>query len=144
VICKLTGTLSQPNPSFQILLPPNSPVKNNPTVDSKLKAINRDPLEVSKQSTYLIVFKSFAPQAAIVATDLNDELINNTISGVINSILASSVQNFFYKFFGSSVDVNFNYSRIATDISGSGTTSNTSNDYRENVSLSFIKSLMND
>jgi hypothetical protein len=144
VICKLTGTLSQPNPTFQILLPPNSPVKNNPTVDSRLKAINRDPLEVSKQSTYLIVFKSFAPQSAIVATDLNQELINNTISGVINSILASSVQNFFYKFFGSSMGVNFNYSRIATDITGTGSTSNTTNDYRENVSLQFIKSLMND
>jgi hypothetical protein len=145
VMCKLTGTLGQPNPAFSIVLPSNSPVKNNPTVDSKLKAINRDPLEVSKQSTYLIVFKSFAPQAAIVATDLNQELINNTISGVINTILASSVQNFFYKFFGNSIDVNFNYSRIATDITGTGTsTGTTSSDYRENVSLQFIKSLMND
>jgi len=145
VICKLTGTLSQPNPTFQILLPPNSPVKNNPTVESKLKAINRDPLEVSKQSTYLIVFRSFAPQSTIVASDLNQTLINNTISGVINSILASSVQNFFYKFFGPSVGVNFNYSRIATDISGTGTTTTSStNDFRENVSLQFIKSVMND
>ena len=84
-MCKLTGTLGQPNPTFSIILPPNSPVRNNPTVDSKLKAINRDPLEVSKQATYLIVFKSFAPQSAIVATDLNQELINTTISGVINS-----------------------------------------------------------
>lgn len=40
--------------------------------------------------------------------------------------------------------VNFNYSRIATDITGTGSTSNTTNDYRENVSLQFIKSLMND
>ena len=145
VLCKLTGTLGQPNPSFSIILPANSPVRNNPTVDSKLKAINRDPLEVSKQSTYLIVFKSFAPQSAIVATDLNQELINNTISGVINAILASSVQSFFNKFFGNSVDVNFNYSRIATDVSGNGiNTGTTTSDYRENVSLQFIKSLMND
>ncbi|TAG96623.1 MAG: hypothetical protein EAZ17_09945, partial [Sphingobacteriales bacterium] len=112
VNCVLTGTLSAPNPSFEISLPSNSPVKNNPTVDNKLKTINRDANEVSKQSTYLIVFKSFAPQAAIVTSDLNQELISNTISGVINAILASSVQNFFTKLFGNSVDVNFNYSRV--------------------------------
>jgi hypothetical protein len=144
VICKLTGTLSQPNPAFQLLLPTNSPVKNNPTVDSKLKTINRDPLEVSKQATYLIVFKSFAPQAAIVASNMNTELFSTTISGVINSILANSVQNFFYKIFGSSVDVNFNYSRMLTDMSGTGTGSSSSTNYRENVSLQFIKSLLND
>ncbi len=147
VNCLLTGTLSQPNPAFQIVLPTYSTVKNNPTVDSKLKAINRDPLEVSKQSTYLIVFKSFAPQSAIVASNLNTELFSNTISGVINSILANTVQNFFYKLFGSSVDVNFNYSRMLTDISGTSAGSsaeNTNTNYRENVSLQFIKSLMND
>jgi hypothetical protein len=145
VLCTLTGTLSQPNPTFQIVLPANSTVKNNPTVDSRLKAINRDPLEVSKQSTYLIVFKSFAPQAAIVSTDINQELINNTISGVINSILASSVQNFFYKILGSSVDVNFNYSRIsATPTGTTGDASSNNLDYRENVSLEFIKSMLND
>jgi hypothetical protein len=146
VQCRLTGTLSQPNPSFEIIMPANSPVKSNPTVDSRLKAINRDPLEVSKQSTYLIVFKSFAPQAAIVSSDINQELINNTISGVINSILASSVQNFFYKILGSSMDVNFNYSRISASTTGttSQDPSTTSGDYRENVSLEFIKSLLND
>jgi hypothetical protein len=147
VQCRLTGTLSQPNPSFEIILPANSPVKNNPTVDSRLKAINRDPLEVSKQSTYLIVFKSFAPQAAIVSSDLNEELINNTISGVINSILSSSVQNFFYKLLGSSMDVNFNYSRISATTTGttpSDPSTTSTSDYRENVSLEFIKSLLND
>jgi hypothetical protein len=145
VICHLVGTLAQPNPTFQIVLPQNSTLRNNPSVDSRLKAINRDPLEVSKQSTYLIVFKSFAPQDAIVASDLNSELINNTISGVINSILASSIQNFFYKLFGSAVDVNFNYSRVMTDITGTGNTAATNqNNFRENVSLQFIKSLLDD
>jgi hypothetical protein len=144
VVCTLTGTLGQPNPSFQLQLPANSPIKNNPTVDAKLKSINRDPLEVSKQSTYLIVFKSFAPQAAIVSSNLNQDLINNTISGVINTILASSVQNFFYKLFGSSVDVNFAYSRVNANPNQAATSdqSNTSG-IRENVSLEFIKSLLN-
>lgn len=141
VSCNLSGTLSSPITSFEISLPANSPVKNNPAVDNRLKQINRDANEVSKQSTYLIVFKSFAPQAAIVTSDLNQELLNNTISGVINSILANSVQNFFYKLFGSSVDVNFNYSRVSTTLSG--TNNSTSNNWRENVSLEFVKSLVN-
>lgn len=145
VRCNLSGTLSSPNPTFQIAIPPNSTVRNNATVDSKLKNINRDPLEVSKQSTYLIVFKSFAPQAAVVSSNLNSELLNTTISGVINGILASSVQNFFSKVLGSSVDVNFNYSRTMTGIAGaSGNTGSGQNNFRENVSLQFIKSMLDD
>ena len=144
VRCNLSGTLSKPNPSFQIVIPQNSAVKNNTTIDSKLKTINRDPLEVSKQATYLIVFKSFAPQAAVVASDLNSELINTTISGVINGILSNSVQNFFSRVLGSSVDVNFNYSRTLTNITGTSGNASTGNNFRENVSLQFIKSMMND
>lgn len=143
VMCNLTGTLSSPITNFQLSLPANSSVKNNPTIDNKIKTINRDQNEVSKQSTYLIVFKSFAPQSAIVTSDLNQELLNNTISGVINSILSNSVQNFFYKLFGSSVDVNFNYSRVATNLAGTATNSTGTSNTRENVSLEFIKSLVN-
>ena len=143
VKCNLSGTLSAPNPTFEIVIPPTSSVKNNPSVDSKIKSINRDPNEVSKQSTYLIVFKSFAPQAAIVSTDINSQLINNTISGVINSILSNSVQNLFYKLFGSAVDVNFNYSRMATSYQGNPTATTNSENIRENVSLQFIKSMVN-
>jgi hypothetical protein len=145
VRCNLTGTLSKLNPNFQIVIPQNSAARTNSTIDSRLKNINRDQLEVSKQATYLIVFKSFAPQSAIVANDLNSQLINTTISGVINGILSSSVQNFFSKVLGSSVDVNFNYSRNLTSITGStGTTGTSQNNFRENVSLQFIKSIMDD
>ena len=144
VRCNLSGTLSKPNPTFQIVIPQNSIVRNNATIDSKLKTINRDPLEVSKQATYLIVFKSFAPQAAVVASDLNAQLINSTISGVINGILSNSVQNLFSRVLGSSVDVNFNYSRTMTNITGTTNSSDGSTNFRENVSLQFIKSIMND
>lgn len=111
-----------------------------------MKTINRDQLEVSKQATYLIVFKSFAPQAAVVSNGLNSELINTTISGVINGILANSVQNFFSKVLGSAVDVNFNYSRTLTSITGDAGNAAGSgqNNFRENVSLQFIKSMLND
>lgn len=142
VMCNLSGTLTSPITSFQLLLPPFSSVKNNPTIENKLKTINRDQNEASKQSTYLIVFKSFAPQAAIVTSNLNLELLSNTISGVINGILSNSIQNFFYKLFGSSVDVNFNYSRVSTSIDGNAGTSQNQN-IRENASLEFIKSLVN-
>lgn len=143
VNCSLTGSLMAPITAFQLILPPTSAVKNNPTIENKLKTINRDQNEASKQSTYLIVFKSFAPQAAIVTSNLNLELLSNTISGVINSILSNSVQNFFSKLFGSSVDVNFNYSRVSTTL-GTGNNSNSQNqNTRENVSLEFIKTLVN-
>lgn len=143
VKCNLTGTLNSPLPAFEISLPANSTVKNNPTVDNKLKTINRDVNEVSKQATYLLVFKSFAPEAAIVTNTISGTLLNSTISGVINVILSSSVQNLFYKLFGNAMNVNFNYSRMGAnsgDASAANTLGNTS---RENVSLQFIKSLVN-
>lgn len=143
VRCNLSGTLNNPNPTFQVAVPQNSATRNNTTIDNKLKTINRDPLEVSKQATYLIVFRSFAPQSAVVSSDLNTQLVNSTISGVINGILSNSVQNFFSKVLGSSVDVNFNYSRTMTNIAGTASNNSASNT-RENVSLQFIKSLMND
>ncbi|MEY3920813.1 MAG: hypothetical protein RL634_574 [Bacteroidota bacterium] len=145
VRCNLTGTLSKPNPSFQILIPQGSSVKNNATIENKLKTINRDALEVSKQATYLLVFKSFAPQAAVVASDLNYELLNSTISGVINGILSNSIQNFFTKMLGSSVDVNFNYSRTMTTLGGTAGANRTGpTNFRENVSFQFIKTMLND
>lgn len=144
VKCNLSGTLAKPNPGFQIVIPQTSTARNNTTIDSKLKTINRDPLEASKQATYLIVFKGFAPQAAVVATDLNSQLINTTISGVINGILSNSIQNFFSKILGSSVDVNFNYSRNLSALGGTAQSSGRQGNFRENVSLQFIKSMMND
>ena len=145
VRCNLTGTLNKPNPNFQIFIPQGSSVKNNATIENKLKTINRDALEVSKQATYLIVFKSFAPQAAVVQSDLNYELLNSTISGVINGILSNSIQNFFTKMLGSSVDVNFNYSRTMTTLGGTAGANRTGpTNFRENVSLQFIKTMLND
>ncbi len=143
VICTITGSLNQPQTAFQIAMPVTSSIRNNPTVDARIKNINRDQNEASKQSTYLIVFKSFAPQAAIVTSDLNTTLINNTISGVINAILANSLQNFFYKVFGSSMNVNLNYSRMITNATGTASDQGQGGqNVRENVSLEFIKSLM--
>lgn len=142
VMCNLSGSLFSPVTSFQLQLPPFSAVKNNATVDNKLKTINRDQNEASKQSTYLIVFKSFAPQAAIVTSNLNMDLLSNTISGVINSILSNSIQNFFYKLFGNSIDVNFNYSRVSTNLDGNSSTTSNQN-IRENASLEFTKRLLN-
>jgi hypothetical protein len=143
VKCNLTGTLNSPLPAFEISLPANSTVKNNPTVDNKLKTINRDVNEVSKQATYLLVFKSFAPEAAIVTNTISGTLLNSTISGVINVILSSSVQNLFYKLFGNAMNVNFNYSRMGANTGDASATNTLGNTSRENVSLQFIKSLVN-
>ncbi len=76
---------------------------------------------------------------------MNYELLNSTISGVINGILSNSIQNFFTKMLGSSVDVNFNYSRTMTTLGGTAGANRTGpTNFRENVSFQFIKTLLND
>ena len=45
---------------------------------------------------------------------------------------------------GSSVDVNFNYSRTMTSMGGQRTGNTSQNNFRENVSLQFIKTLLDD
>ncbi|OJY82510.1 MAG: hypothetical protein BGP14_17940 [Sphingobacteriales bacterium 44-15] len=147
VLCTLTGSLVKPDILFDISLPPNSDVKNSQRLLGDLQRINNDDNEKNKQVAYLIVFRSFAPigQYNVQQTDATTFAFN-TISEYISGYLTSSLKTLLYGIFKDpSLSVTFNYTRASIDPTGTGAgLGNTVNLTRDNVSLQFIKSLLND
>lgn len=147
VLCTLTGSLVKPDILFDISLPSNSDVKNSQRLLGDLQRINNDDNEKNKQVAYLIVFKSFAPigQYNVQQTDATTFAFN-TISEYVSGYLSSSLKTLLYGIFKDpSLSVNFNYTRASIDPTGTGAgLGNTVNLTRDNISLQFIKSLLND
>lgn len=147
VLCTLTGSLGKPDIFFDISLAANSDVKNSQRLLGDLARINNDDNEKNKQVAYLIVFRSFAPigQYNVQQTDAATFAFN-TISEYISGYLSSSLKTLLYGIFKDpSLSVNFNYTRASIDPTGTGAgIGNTVNLTRDNISLQFIKSLLND
>ncbi|HEX5023822.1 MAG TPA: translocation/assembly module TamB domain-containing protein [Agriterribacter sp.] len=147
VLCTLTGSLGKPDIYFDIALAANSDVKNSQRLLSDLQRINNDDNEKNKQVAYLIVFRSFAPigQYNVQQTDAATFAFN-TISEYVSGYLSSSLKTLLYGIFKDpTLSVNFNYTRASIDPTGTGTSNNnTVNFTRDNISLQFIKSLLND
>lgn len=147
VLCTLTGSLGKPDIRFDISLPGNSDVRNSQRLLGDLQRINNDDNEKNKQVAYLIVFKSFAPigQYNVLQADATTFAFN-TITEYISGYLSSSLKTLMYGIFKDpNLSVSFNYTRASIDPTGTGTgLGNTVNLTRDNISLQFIKSLLND
>jgi len=85
VIATLTGDLFSPNISFQLDFPSNSAIFRQPSVAFGIQQLEKNPTELNKQVTYLIVFNSFAPYENAQANVGNPfgEAISSTISGLL-------------------------------------------------------------
>lgn len=83
VIATLTGNLFHPTFSFKLAFP-GSNLINNPAFAFGLQQIEKNPNELNKQVTYLIVFNSFAPFENLTSTAFNpfEEFTYNTISAL--------------------------------------------------------------
>ena len=142
VICHLTGALSKPNIDFNIELPSNSPVRNDPAVINYLKSL--DVNETNKQVTYLIVFNTFAPRDQYNTDLYASTLVFNSISEFVSSYLSSSLQTALYGIFKDpNLNVNFNYSRQQTSYSDDISSNAVQITTRNNINLEFIKSVLN-
>lgn len=145
VLCTLEGSLGKPEITFDIALAANSDVKNSQRLLGDLQRINNDDNEKNKQVAYLIVFRSFAPigQYNVLQTDATTFAFN-TISEYISGYLTSSLKALLYNIFKDpNLGVNFNYTRASIDPAGN-TSGGSVNLTRDNISLQFIKSLLND
>ena len=100
----ITGKLKKLDFKFDIELPPNSSLANNPDATELLKLIERDENERNKQSSLLIVFNSFGPlsnstNAFNAGASAFQGIFLNSISGVVSNQLSrafsSVLQNVF-------------------------------------------------
>ena len=93
VIADIGNTLKRPSIDFDIEVPANSPLYNNPDAATVLSLITRDKNELNKQVSLLVVFNSFGPLSSTrnVAINLQktavEGIVVNSISGVISSAL---------------------------------------------------------
>ncbi len=133
VVATLTGDLFRPTFNFQLEVPNNTATNDNPSLTFALQQIEKDPNEINKQVTYLIVFNSFAPFENAQTTGLQtfNEFAYSTISGLffgeinkrLNQALGKLLSN-------NNVTVNFTgsvYNRDLLDQGAKGFNINQSN-----------------
>lgn len=114
-IATLKGKLTKPDITFQIELPTNSPLKDDPDALAILQLIQRDQNELNKQVAFLIMFNSFGPISTASQSKLGgiafSGVVVNSISGVLSNTLSRQVSGLFQKLFNDkSIKVNFNAS----------------------------------
>jgi hypothetical protein len=94
----ITGKLKKLDFKFDIELPPNSSLANNPDATELLKLIERDENERNKQSSLLIVFNSFGPlststNAFNAGKSAFEGIFLNSISGIVSNQLSRAFSN---------------------------------------------------
>jgi hypothetical protein len=145
----LRGKLVSPDISFQIELPPNSPLKNDQDALSVLQRIQGDPNELNKQVSTLVVLNCFVPLSNSTNTfDPNVAAANvvvNSISGIISNAFSRTVQQRLQHVFkDNSLRVNFNTTVYnGTNVLLDNDQSKLNYD-RTNLNLSIGKSFMNE
>jgi hypothetical protein len=113
VIARLRDKLMKPSIEFEIQLPPNSPLKNDQDALTLLQAIQKDPSELNKQVSFLVVFDQFGPlsnsNTNFSASSAVSGVFVNSISGVFSNVLSKWSSNLFQKIFNDpNIKVNFN------------------------------------
>ncbi len=90
VNAELTGKLFQPQIKFSLGFPPNGVVDRNQELSLLVNQLQKNPNELNRQVTYLIVFNSFAPSE--LAGDPSGAGIGvSTISGVLLNVLSDQI-----------------------------------------------------
>ncbi len=150
VIAKLTDKLLKPTINFEIELPPNSSLKNDPDAQAILQRIESDVNELNKQVAFLIVFNSFGPLSSStnqggLANIAFEGVVVNSISGILSNTLSQQFSGIFQKIFNDrsiKVTINaqlYNGSNIVDNLN-----SNRLNIDRSNVNFNFGKSFLNE
>ena len=148
VVATLKDKLMHPTISFELQLPPNSELRNDPSATGTLEQINTDPGELNKQVAFLLVFNSFGPLGSLLtANEAVGGILTSSISSYISGAMSSFFSTKFQQVFkDKSLRVNFNtavYNGTALEQNAGASTSGYSYD-RTNLNLSVIKSFMND
>jgi hypothetical protein len=150
----ITGPMKKLDFKFDIGLPPNSSLNNDPDVVGPtgiLSIIERDENERNKQSSLLIVFNSFGPLSNSTtvfnpAASAFQGILINSVSGALSNQLSRVFSNALVKVFKDpNFRINFNASAYnGTVLSDLAATTNQYLPDRVNTSLSFNKTYLNE
>ena len=90
VNAELSGKLFQPQIQFTLGFPPNSVVDRNQELALLINQLQKNPNELNRQVTYLIVFNSFAP-SELAGDPTGTGIGVSTISGVLLNVLSDQI-----------------------------------------------------
>lgn len=99
VIAKLSGDLFNPDITFALDFPPESPPKKDLSVSFVVDQLQNNENELNKQVAFLVVFNSFAPsdvsssQSVFSGVDLVVNSISGFLSSQINNVLNNILSN---------------------------------------------------
>jgi hypothetical protein len=149
VTADLTGKYNKPDITFQIDLPPNSPLRNDQDAQTLLQRIQNDPNELNKQVSCLVVLNSFVPLAnstnSFDASAAVGNVVVNSISGIVSNAFSKQVYHLLQHVFNDkSLQVNFNTNfyngdYLFTNVDQSALAYN-----RTNLNFSVGKNVMNE
>jgi hypothetical protein len=152
VITDIKNTLKNPNISFTIALPQNSPLVNDADAATVLSLIKRDDNELNKQVSLLVVFNTFGPLSSARNTGWN--LTQRGFEGIVVNSLSSFFSATLTKQFSSllqnvlkdptirvNITANFYNGNNLNDITSQATYLNT---YRSSLGFSINKSYFNE
>ncbi len=92
VVATLTDQLFKPAISFSLDFPPGSVAVSDPEMALVLQQLQKNPNELNRQVTYLIVFNSFAPgELASGPADLQEFDALSTISGILLHVISDQI-----------------------------------------------------
>ncbi|MFM7671235.1 MAG: translocation/assembly module TamB domain-containing protein [Bacteroidota bacterium] len=90
VNAELTDKLFQPQIRFSLAFPPNGVVDRNQELSLLVNQLQKNPNELNRQVTYLIVFNSFAP-SELAGDPVGSGIGVSTISGVLLNVLSDQI-----------------------------------------------------
>ena len=92
VIAKLTEKLFKPKIEFALDFPRTSVAVTDPELALIVQQLQKNPNEINKQVTYLIVFNSFAPSEELGGNSVSgDGIVLNTISGIFLNVISEQL-----------------------------------------------------
>lgn len=90
VVAELNEKLFKPEIRFSLAFPPNSIVDRNQELSLLVNQLQKNPNELNRQVTYLIVFNSFAP-SELAGDPTGTGIGVSTISGVLLNVLSDQI-----------------------------------------------------
>lgn len=92
VVASLTGDLFKPQIKFSLDFPASSPAVTDQVLSFNIRQMEKNPNEINKQVTYLIVLNSFAPSELVSSSTATNsfnfgEIATNTISGIFLGVV---------------------------------------------------------
>ena len=90
VVAELSDKLFKPEIRFSLTFPPNSIVDRDQELSLLINQLQKNPNELNRQVTYLIVFNSFAP-SELAGDPTGTGIGVSTISGVLLNVLSDQI-----------------------------------------------------